>query len=161
VPNPLVVNASPVIVLGKTGFLDLVRLIGDPVLVPTAVVQEVQQAGPNDPAVQALAQASWISVVDPGVAPGILRPFGLDPGEEAVLTWALANPGAEALVDDQAARRCAKALGVPHRGRLGLIITARQQSVILAARPVLEKLRQVGLRLTDRIMNQALRLVGE
>jgi predicted nucleic acid-binding protein len=109
VPNPLVINASPVIVLAKTGFLDLLRILGDPVLVPTAVVDEIQQAGQNDPAVKALGQASWIRVVDPGMAPGILQSFGLDPGEEAVLTWALANPVAEALLDDQAARRCARA----------------------------------------------------
>jgi predicted nucleic acid-binding protein len=145
VPIPLITNASPVIVLAKTGFLDLMRVLGDPVLVPTVVVHEIQQAGPNDPAVQALGQASWMRVVDPSVAPGILQPFGLDPGEEAVLTWALANPGAEALLDDQAARRCAKALGVPHRGCLGLVIAARQHGIIPAARSVLESLRQVGL----------------
>jgi len=98
VPNPLVVDASPVIVLAKTSFLDLLRVIGNSVLVPTAVVREIQQAGQNDPAVQALGQTSWIQVVDPGAAPGILQSFGLDPGEEAVLAWSLANPGAEALI---------------------------------------------------------------
>jgi predicted nucleic acid-binding protein len=161
VPNPLIVNASPLIVLAKSGFLDLMRVLGDPVLVPTAVVQEIQQPGHNDPAAQALGQTSWIQVVDPGFAPAVLQSFGLDAGEEAVLTWALANPGAEALLDDQAARRCARALGIPHRGCLGLVIVARQQGIIPVARSVLESLRQVGLRLTDRIMNQALKLVGE
>lgn len=90
-PNPLVVNASPVIVLAKTGFLELLRILGDPVLVPTAVVEEIQQGGHDDPAAQALSLAPWIRVVlpvvDPGVAPSILQPFGLDTGEEAVLTW--------------------------------------------------------------------------
>jgi predicted nucleic acid-binding protein len=161
VPNPLVVNASPVIVLAKTGFLDLMRVVGDPVLVPSAVVQEVQQAGPNDPANQALAQIGWLTIVDPGQPPGILQAFGLDPGEEAVLAWALAHSGSEALLDDQAARRCAKALGIPYRGCLGLVIAARQQNIIPAARPVLEQLRHAGLRLSDRIANQALALVGE
>ncbi|MFL5243654.1 MAG: hypothetical protein ACJ8FY_16235 [Gemmataceae bacterium] len=83
------------IVLSKTGFLDLIQIMGDPVLIPTAVVHEIQQAGPNDPAVRALSQTRWIRIVDPGVAPRSLRPFGLDAGEEAVLTWALANPGAK------------------------------------------------------------------
>jgi predicted nucleic acid-binding protein len=116
VPNPLVVNASPIIVLAKTGFLDLVRLAGDPVFVPLPVKLEIQQAGPTDAAVQALARTPWITEVDPGPAPPALQTFGLDPGEEAVLTWALANPGTEVLMDDQAGRRCAKALGVPVRG---------------------------------------------
>lgn len=160
-PKPLVTNASPVIVLANTGYLDLLRVVGDPVLVPATVVQEIQQAGPNDAATQALAQTSWLTVVDPGQPSRILQPFCLDAGEEAVLTWALANPGTEALIDDHAARRCAKALGISYRGCLGLVIFSRQQGIIPAARPVVEQLRQSGLRLTNRIMNQALAMVGE
>lgn len=159
-PNPLVVNASPLIVLAKTGFLDLLRAFGNPVIVPSAVVQEVQQGGPSDPATQALA-LPWLTIVDAGQPPGILQPFGLDPGEEAVLAWVLANPGSEAVLDDQTARKCAKALGIPYRGCLGLVIAARQHGIIAAARPVLDQLRQAGLRLTDRIVNQALAMVGE
>lgn len=160
-PKPLVVDASPVIVLAKAGFLDLLQIAGDPVQVPLAVVQEIQWVGPHDPAAQALAQTPWLIPVDPGPAPAALQPFNLDAGEEAVLTWALANPGTEALIDDPKARRCALALGIPHRGCLGLVVFARQQGVLPAARPVLEQLRQVGLRLSDRIMNQALAQIGE
>jgi predicted nucleic acid-binding protein len=150
-----------VIVLAKTGWLDLLRVVGDPVLVPWAVVQEVQRAGPNDPAAMALTQTPWLTVVYPTGAPSSMQPFHLHPGEEAVLTWALSNPGCLALLDDQRARRCAKALRIPHLGCLGLVITARQHGVILAARPVVVQLRQAGLRLSDRTMDQALAQVGE
>jgi predicted nucleic acid-binding protein len=149
------------IVLGKTGYLDLLRAFGNPAHVPSAVVQEVQQGGPSDPATQALAQFSRLTIVDAGQPPGFLQSFGLDPSEEAVLAWALANPGSEALLDDQAARKCAKALEIPYRDCLGLAIAARQHGMVVAARPVFDKLRQAGLRLTNRIMNQALALVGE
>jgi len=161
VPNPLVVNASPIIVLAKTGFLDLLRLAGDPVQVPLAVAREIMRAGANDPAVQALTHVPWLISVDPGPAPAALQAFGLDPGEESVLTWALANQGTETLIDDQAARRCARALGIPCRGCLGLVIVARKQGIIASARPVLEQLRQAGLRLSDRVLNLALAQVRE
>lgn len=160
-PSPLVVDASPVIVLAKAGFLDLLAIAGDPVQIPLAVVREIQRIGPQDPAVQALAQTPWLIPVDPGPAPAALRPFHIDAGEEAVLSWALAHPGTGAMIDDPRARRCALALGIPHRGCLGLVLLARRQGVIPAARPVLEQLRQVGLRLSDRLMNQSLALVGE
>ena len=65
-PNPVVVNASPIIVLAKTGYLDLIRLMGQHVWVPLPVKQEVLQAGPNDPSVQALSQTPWLIEVDPG-----------------------------------------------------------------------------------------------
>jgi predicted nucleic acid-binding protein len=161
VPNPLVVNASPLIVLAKTGYLDLLRLVGDPIHVPLAVAQEVMQAGPNDPGTQALTQVPWLISVDPGPAPATLQSFGLDPGEESVLTWALANPGTETLIDDQAARRGAQSLGIPCRGCLGLAIIARKQRIIPFARPLLEQLRRAGLRLSDRVLNTALAQVGE
>ena len=129
--------------------------------VPLAVVQEIMRAGPNDPAAQALTQVPWLISVDSGPAPATLQGFALDPGEESVLTWALANPGTETVIDDQAARHCARALGIPCRGCLGLVIVARKQGVIPLARPVLEQLRQAGLRLSDRVLNLALAQVGE
>jgi predicted nucleic acid-binding protein len=47
------------------------------------------------------------------------------------------------------------------RGTLGLILTAKRRGRIPQARPLLERLRQAGMYLSDRIMDQALALVGE
>ncbi len=155
------VNASPLIILAKAGYLDLLRIAGDPVLVPLPVQQEIQQAGATDPAVLALGKVSWLQVVDPGPTALEVLPFGLDVGEEAVLTWALAHPGTEALVDDSTARRCAQKLAIPHRGCLGLVLNARRLGLLPAARPVLEALRTSGLYLSDRVLNSVLPQVGE
>lgn len=87
--------------------------------------------------------------------------WDLGAGESAVLTWGYVNPGTEVILDDLAARRCAAPLGIPARGRLGLVLSAKQQGRIPAARPVLEQLRLSGMYLSDRVMNQALTLVGE
>jgi predicted nucleic acid-binding protein len=72
-----------------------------------------------------------------------------------------ANPGTVIIVDDLAARRCAATLGIPVRGTLGLILAAKKRGLIPEARPVLQKLRQSGMYLSDRILNQALALVEE
>jgi predicted nucleic acid-binding protein len=149
------------IILAKTGWLDLLRLIGDPVHVPMPVVDEIQQGGPSDPAVEALATKPWLTVVPAAKAPAQLLKHRLGRGEESVLAWALAHPGSEAILDDQAARRCARVLGVPVRSCLSLVLIARQQGVIASARPVVESMCQAGLRLSDRVMNQALGLVNE
>ncbi len=47
------------------------------------------------------------------------------------------------------------------RGTLGLVLTAKQRGHIPAARSVLLQLRQSGMYLSERVMNQALALVGE
>ncbi|MGB3511246.1 MAG: DUF3368 domain-containing protein [Microcoleaceae cyanobacterium] len=42
-----------------------------------------------------------------------------------------------------------------------LVLTAKKRGIIPLARPVLEQLRQNGMYLSDRVINQALILVGE
>jgi predicted nucleic acid-binding protein len=102
----------------------------------------------------------WLLVTEVPVPP-LIQAWDLGPGESAVLAWALAHPGALAVLDDLAARRCAAVLGVPVRGTLGLVILAKQRGLIPAARPVVEALRRGGLYLSDTVLNAALALVGE
>jgi predicted nucleic acid-binding protein len=156
-----VVNASPIILLAKVGLVALLRQLGPPVVIPEAVVLEIQRHGPADAAVQALAQSPWLIAVAPGpIAPSVAA-CQLDSGESAVLTHALANPGSGVILDDRPARNCASSLGIPYQGTLGLVIHAKQQGWIPAARPVVERLRQEGMHLSDQLMNQALAQVGE
>ena len=156
-----VVNASPVILLLRVGQLDLLQRLGPRVVIPEAAVLEIQRKGPADPAVQALAQATWLTAVDPGPIPARIGAFGLGLGESAVLAYALVNPGSGAIVDDQAARNAAAALGIPHQGTLGVVLFAKTQGIISAARPIVAQLRQHGMFLSDKVMNQALSQVRE
>lgn len=155
------VNASPLIFLSRAGLLNFLQLAGSELIVPAAVATEVQQRGPADVTVQAISQTSWLAVVQTPVVPPLVQAWGLGKGESAVLSWAASYPGTEVILDDLAARRCAAALGIPVRGTLGLVLTAKQRGLIPAARPILLQLRQAGMFLSDRVMNQALALTGE
>jgi predicted nucleic acid-binding protein len=156
-----VVNASPIILLGRVGQLDLLQRLGSSVVIPEAAVLEIQRKGPGDLAVQALSQAIWLLHVDPGPIPANVTAFGLGDGETAVLAHALANPGSGAVIDDLAARNAATQLGIPHQGTLGIVVFAKAQGCIPAARPVVEQLRLNGMYLSDHVVNQALAQVGE
>ncbi|MUG93267.1 DUF3368 domain-containing protein [Scytonema sp. UIC 10036] len=156
-----VINASPLILLTKAGLLELLQLLNTEILVPAAVVTEIQQYGEMDVTAQALAQITWLIVVETPPVPEIILASNLDLGESAVLTWAYFHPGTEAIVDDLAARRCAASLGITVRGTLGIVLNAKQKGAIPSARPLLEQLRLCGMYLSDRVMNQALALVGE
>jgi predicted nucleic acid-binding protein len=155
------INASPLILLTKAGLLDFLQLLSQEVVVPAAVAMEIQQYGARDVTSQALAQTNWLVVVETPPVPELIQSWDLGPGESAVLTWGYVHPNTEVIVDDLAARRCAVALGVPVRGTLGLVLTAKQRGTIAAARPILEQLRDSGMYLSERVMNQALALVGE
>jgi predicted nucleic acid-binding protein len=65
------------------------------------------------------------------------------------------------VIDDYAARTCAEVLGVPVIGTLGLALRAKTRGRVAAARPLVEDLRRAGLYLSDRLINDALSLVGE
>ena len=99
--------------------------------------------------------------MDPPAPPPQVLNWDLGPGESSVLAWCAAHPGALAIVDDLAARRCAARLGIPVRGTLGLILIAKQRGEIAAARPILEQMRKSGMYLSNRVLNQALERVGE
>ncbi|MHB1035349.1 MAG: DUF3368 domain-containing protein [Pirellulales bacterium] len=159
--NLPVVNASPLILLAHGGAFDLLRAGWDSVLVPSSVATEIRRRGPMDPTVLAMNHASWLTVIDDLPIPAAILPWELGMGESAVLAWAYANPGTEAICDDRAARRCAAALGIPVRGTVALVLGAKQQGLIDKARPILEDLVRAGMYLSERVLNDALKLVGE
>ena len=155
------VNASPLIFLTRAGLLDLLQLVAFELVVPVAVASELRRRGPTDPAAQALASTHWLRVMEVPEAPPVIQAWDLGPGESAVLSWCSTRRGAEAIIDDLAARRCANSLGIPVRGTLGLVLLGKKSGRLDAARPVLESLRAAGMYLSDSVMNHALTMVSE
>ena len=90
-----------------------------------------------------------------------LLAWDLGAGETAVIAYSLANPGWTAILDDGAARRCARVFSIPVKGTLGIIFLAKKSGVIDSAANVLQALRRQGLRLDDRLMASVLRELGE
>jgi predicted nucleic acid-binding protein len=148
------------ILLARAHLIELLRVAGE-VVIPTAVAQEIRQRDHADPTVQALDSNPWLVIVDSGEVPPLVQAWDLGPGESAVLAWGCHHAGAEVIVDDLAARRCAAVMGIPTRGTLGLVLVARKRGLIAAARPAVNQLRQAGMYLSDRVVDQALTLVGE
>ena len=155
------VNASPLIFLSRAGMLDMLKLEGEEIVIPKAVAEEIRRRGSADLTVQAIARTTWLIPIEAPPISDTIRAWDLGEGEASVLAWGYDHPGTVIIVDDLAARRCAATLGIPVRGTLGLILTAKKRGVIPQARLVLENLRQSGMYLSDRILNQALKLVDE
>jgi predicted nucleic acid-binding protein len=162
VAEPPVVNSSPLIVLAQGGWLDLLQVAGELILIPQTVAAEVRRFDLPDVAKRAIAGTSWPAVVDSGPIPSAVRQLHIDPGEEAVLAWALAHPGTVAVIDDRRGRRAAATLNIPTIGTLGLILEAKRRAMIPAARPVVDHLlRTTNWYLSVPFREQALARVGE
>ncbi len=154
-------NASPLIFLTRVALLDVLNEPGVPVMVPDEVLSELGRLSPNDPAALAVVQTTWLHIVPTPPIPVSVQAWNLDAGESAVLAVALGQPDSQAILDDLAARRCARALNLPLLGTLGLILVAKELGMITAVRPVLDTLRQTGMYVSSGLARQVLDQAGE
>jgi predicted nucleic acid-binding protein len=65
------------------------------------------------------------------------------------------------VLDDLAARRCAKAHNLPAIGSLGVVLRAKARGLLGQARPVVRTLTEAGMFLDDELIDSALKSVGE
>ncbi len=155
----LVANASPIIALARVDRLDLLTQVCDRLLVPGSVVDELMAGHESDPARQAISRG-FGERVDPHSIPPELLEWGLGPGETCVIALAR-EQACTAVLDDAAARGCAKAFGVSLIGTLGVVLRAKKQGLVSEAAEVFRALRATGLYLDERTIRLALGHVGE
>lgn len=157
----IVVNASPLILLGKIDGIHLLRSLCKDVLVPRTIIDEVQAGDAIEAALEEIENHDWITVLEDGSIPESILAWDLGPGESQVLNHALKLGDAWAILDDRSARRCAEAHGIRYLGTLGIVLACKRQSVIPEVKPLLEKLRETGMYMTDDLFSQILAKAGE
>ena len=156
-----VVNSSPLIVLGKAGCVDLLPRLAGVLIVPATVVREVT-VRKEEAALMAFLETSDTLRIQPD---GELRPeilaWDLGSGESQAISMAASSGAARVVLDDLEARRCANSLNIRVIGSLGVVVMAKQKGLIAEAKPLVERLRRVGLYLDDGLVAKALEMAGE
>jgi predicted nucleic acid-binding protein len=155
-----VVNASPLILLGKLGRTDLLEKLARQVIVPQAVFREVAAGATGDAAMQVALGWAAPRVQNDILVPPPISAWDLGAGESQVLAHCLVG-GHRAVLDDGEARAAAKVHSVLLVGSLGVILRARKAGLIPAARPLIEELIESGSYLSADLVRQALLKVGE
>jgi predicted nucleic acid-binding protein len=160
-----IVNASPLILLGKIRQLGLLHEGDREVLVPVAVFQEVEDptvAGrlPGwDPSVPPIGREADVPI------PPEVHKFALDPGESMVLALALTRQregdDVEVVLDERKGRNAAKALGLGLVGTAGLLLRAKSDGRIAAVTPLLDELEKQGMYLDEGLRSAILHLADE
>jgi predicted nucleic acid-binding protein len=156
----VVSNTTPLIALSLVDQLPILRDLYQEILIPPAVHEEVMRGGTRA-GVAELKSSPWIRVAelrDPGRADLL---SDLDRGEAEVIALALESTAEAAILDEKLARRHARRLGVPLTGTLGVLLRAKKQSLIGQIRPLVERIRRGGIRLSDAVVEEALRLADE
>jgi predicted nucleic acid-binding protein len=156
-----VINASPVILLAKAGVIRFLPKLCDELVIPAAVVGEVQNIHITD-AGKVWLETDGRQFVRPATTlhPALASWRG-GGGEAEVISWALQNSGFTAILDDRRARALAMRNGVPVLGSLRVIVMTKERGFISEARPSPEKLRGVGAYVTDELIDRSIALAGE
>lgn len=156
----IVADSGPLIGLACIGKLELVRGLGQRVLVPPAVLAEVT-GDLAAPGAAVIAAAAWIEVEAPDVAAVRGYLVDLDEGEAEAVALAQRHASSLLLVDDKKARRVAKAAHQAIIGTVGLLAWAKREGRISEVKTSLLALQRVGIRLSEDLVAQILKDVGE
>jgi len=157
----VVVNTTPVISLAMINRIDLLHQFYGKVIIPPAVRSEVLAGGPQGIGRVELSAANWIETIslqDPGWADLLAD---LDRGEAEVIALAQELNADLVIIDERLARRYAKRAGLTLTGTLGLLLKAKERGFIPQVAPLIEQLRQGGIRLGDSVVAETLKLADE
>jgi len=155
----IVSNSTPLIAFARIGELELLHHLVQHVLVPEAVWREVTEAG-DRPGTAEIRSAPWVEVRAVATVPPELLHL-LDRGEAEAIALAEEITAEELLLDERAARAVAVARGVKIMGSAGLLIRAKQRSLITVVRPFLERMQAQGIRYSQRFVEELFRQLGE
>lgn len=156
----VIVNSTPLITLSKLRHLNLLRELYEEIIIPVAVKEEVTVK--DDLASQdVLDNLDWIKVVDCPVADRNIFSSKLHAGEIEVLILAQNLQADLIIVDDKPARKAATFLGFEITGTVGVLVKAKKRELIKTVKPFIESMKEIEIRLSDDVIEMALRQANE
>ena len=157
-----ILNASPIILLGKA---DLLRTVGPLVehwIVPEGVAAEVETKRPIGPHLADLGHSSNVTKESIRRIHPLVAAWDLGTGESEVLSLAMERGSqAKAVLDDLQARKCAKLLNLGLIGSVGLVVMAKRVGIIKDVKPQINRLIEVGLRIDPDLLRVVYQKIGE
>lgn len=157
----VIVNSTPLIVLCGIGRLDILRELYQEISIPNAVYREVT-AKDDSACVQIRSAAEWICVEQiKDHSEKKMYKAKLHDGEVEVMILAQEQEADLVILDDNAAKKTAKYLGLTVTGTLGVLVKAKYQGIIKEVRPLLSEMRQNGFYVSSAVERMVLEQTGE
>ena len=157
----IVVSDTSVITnLAQIDRLELLQNLYDRIVIPSHVRDELMRHERTENLFQ---QRDWIDVVAPGDNKLYERLLTtLDEGEAAAIVLSKELAADLLLIDERKGRRVAKDNGIRIIGLLGVLIDAKQQGILEAVKPILDRLiYETGFRVGSGLYQRVLSEVGE
>jgi len=160
-PDVVIVNTSPLYYLHRLGCLEILKKLYGRIIIPRAVLNEIdagKNAGEDVPAIE---DYDWISLKDVNIPAFIKMITDLGKGEAEVLALACVEKEPLLIIDDALARRIAKLHELRFTGTAGVLLKAKADHHIIEIKPLLCKLKDAGFYLTDNLLSDILKIAKE
>ena len=157
--DKVIVNSTPVIGLANIGKLDILRQMYGAITIPQAVFDEIKS-----PSVQRQVNANrdWIRVEQiSDTSQKQMYRAKLHAGEVEVMILAQEKKADLVILDDNAAKKTAKFLGLRVIGILGILVLAKKRGYIKEVSPVLGALKRDGFFVSNDLCDLVLRQADE
>lgn len=147
----VITDASCFIILHKIDGLDLLHQLFSTILTTPEIAEEY---GINLP--------EWVTVIsvrDKKLQNDLAQV--VDPGEASAIALAHEIESNFLITDDLQARKLAAKLGLTIIGTLGVLLRAKQKSLIVLLAPYLEKISKTNFRISSELIDRVLKEAGE
>ncbi|MEH2115447.1 DUF3368 domain-containing protein [Nostoc sp.] len=159
----IVSNTSPISNLAKVGQINLLRQLYETVLIPTAVYEELLDERAGEDVITAVQSAIWlkIQVVENQELVSELRNL-INLGEAEAIALAIQVNAARLLIDERLSRKAAVNRKLRITGVFGILLTAKQQGLIAAIKPVMDDLvAKANFRVSSQLYAEVLMAANE
>jgi predicted nucleic acid-binding protein len=147
----IISDTSCLILLEKIGELSLLQTVFGKIVTTQFIADEFGEMLP-----------SWITVQNPtNKGRQVALETTLDKGEASAIALALETNNALLIIDESKGRKVAKQLGLAITGTLGVLAQAKINGHIQLLKPLLEKIQQTNFRISEQLVREVLREVGE
>lgn len=132
----VIVNSTPLIVLCRIGKLNILKAMYEEIIIPSAVFREVT-AKDDSVCVQIESAGEWVHIEQiKDYSEKKMYKAKLHDGEVEVMILAQEQNADLVILDDNAAKKTAKYLGLIVTGTLGVLVKAKRQGIIEEVRPL-------------------------
>ena len=147
----IIADTSCFILLDKIDYLEILQKLFGQVTTTTEVSNEFGKQLPE-----------WVNIENvKDKKQQLLLEAEIDKGEASAIALAMENKNALLILDDYKARKTAAKYKLQFTGTLGVFLKAKEDSIIPAIKPVLERIQQTDFRFTEKIFLDILKQANE
>jgi predicted nucleic acid-binding protein len=150
-PKVVVSDTSTLILFQKINNFDLLAKVYGELITTPEIAKEFGEKLPEWIKIQSVKDKKYQEFLETQV----------DLGEASAIALAKELEDVLLLLDDLKARKLASRLNLKYTGALGIITKAKQLSIIVAVKPLIDKLIATNFRISNKIIDEILKINNE